>query len=141
MKRAPSVLAGLALAGLLGACGSSGTRAPDAASQTAFGVAMAQQGLWSEALFRFERAHDMEGPRSEALNNLAVASEALGRFDQALEYYREALALDPGNRDLKNNYDRFVSFYESFQPRQQPAAEEATESPDQASGETPGDPS
>jgi tetratricopeptide (TPR) repeat protein len=101
----------------LAACG--GRAAPEtAAAQLGFGVRMAERGLWSEALFRFQQAERISGGNdAEVLNNLAVASEALGRFDDALRLYREALALAPGDRDLKANYDRFVSFYESFRAR------------------------
>jgi Tfp pilus assembly protein PilF len=77
---------------------------------------MAERGLWSEALFRFERAHRLEPSSFRVLNNLAVAYEANGRFDEALATYRRALAIDPANRDLRRNYARFVEFYQSFRP-------------------------
>jgi tetratricopeptide (TPR) repeat protein len=92
---------------------SKGTGAKD---QVAFGVAMAQRGLWSEALFRFEQASGLDPRNPSILNNLAVAHEALGLFDQALDLYRQALELDPANRGLKRNYARFVEFYQSFKP-------------------------
>jgi tetratricopeptide (TPR) repeat protein len=96
-------------------CAGGGGRVKSPDEQLGFGVRMAERGLWSEALFRFEQAQRLGGGSdAQVLNNLAVAHEALGNFDQALELYRQALALDPGNRDLKANYDRFVSFYESF---------------------------
>ncbi|HEV8630517.1 MAG TPA: tetratricopeptide repeat protein [Thermoanaerobaculia bacterium] len=107
----------LALALPLAACASHGSPAT-AESQLRFGVNMAQKGLWSEAIFRFLQAQRLEGGQNpRVLNNLAVASEALGKFDQALTYYKQALVLAPGNSDLKANYDRFVSFYESFRAR------------------------
>jgi tetratricopeptide (TPR) repeat protein len=86
-------------------------------AQMAFGVDMAQRGLWNEALFRFERAGRESGSASSALNNLAVAYEAVGRFDEALATYRKALEGDPGNRALKQNYSRFLEFYQAFKPR------------------------
>ena len=108
------------LAALLG-CGGGGARTHTPEDQLQFGVQMAERGLWSEALFRFEQAQRQgQGNDAEVLNNLAVAHEALGRFDEALEHYRQALALAPGNRDLKANYDRFVSFYESFRAQTPP---------------------
>jgi tetratricopeptide (TPR) repeat protein len=99
----------------LTACGSGGQAIPvkSAGDQMSFGVAMAQRGLWSEAQFRFERA-SRSSRDVGVLNNLAVASEALGQFDEALKYYQEALALAPSDPDVRNNYNRFVSFYESF---------------------------
>jgi tetratricopeptide (TPR) repeat protein len=84
--------------------------------QLGFGVSMAQRGLWSEALFRFERAHQLDPNSFRVLNNLAVAYEANGRFDEALATYRRALALDPDDRNLRRNYARFVEFYQSFRP-------------------------
>ena len=84
--------------------------------QLAFGVEMAQRGLWSEALFRFKQANRMEPGNPRVLNNLAVAHESLGLFDQALEYYRAALEAQPENRVVRRNYARFVEFYQSFKP-------------------------
>ena len=102
---------------LLG-CGSSHRSSVTADSQVAFGVSMAQRGLWSEAYFRFQQAQRLEGGNSpRLLNNLAVASEALGKFDQALDFYKQGLTQAPGDAELKANYDRFVSFYESFRAR------------------------
>ena len=123
------------LVALLG-CGGGGGRVHTPADQLNFGVRMAERGLWSEALFRFEQAQRMGGSNdAEVLNNLAVAHEALGRFDDALGFYRQALALAPGNRDLKANYDRFVSFYESFRAQAQAAPEAGA-----AAGAAPAEP-
>lgn len=93
--------------------------------QLRFGVRMAQRGLWSEALFRFEKARDAEPGSPKVLNNIAVALEAAGRYDEALEAYREAVRLAPGNRKLEANYARFVDFYQSFQAAAAPQAPEA----------------
>ena len=136
----PSPLRLLALALLLvpaAACGGN-PRPHDAESQLRFGVQMAQRGLWSEAWFRFDRARAMGGANDpQVLNNLAVAAEALGRFDEALGYYRDALALAPGNSDLKNNYDRFVGFYEAFRAQADAAGDDAAAAPADA---TPAEP-
>jgi hypothetical protein len=102
---------------LLG-CGSSHGAVVTADSQIGFGVSMAKRGLWSEAFFRFQQAQRLEGGSTpRLLNNLAVASEALGKFDQALDFYKQGLQQAPGDPELKANYDRFVSFYESFRAR------------------------
>jgi hypothetical protein len=101
---------------LLASCGSNPSP-PGVRDQLSFGVAMAQRELWSEAHFRFAQAARSEPRNPQILNNLAVANEALGNFDAALENYRAALALAPGNAELKGNYDRFVSFYESYRAR------------------------
>ena len=91
---------------------------PGAQSQLQFGVDMAQRGLWSEALFRFRQAERLGDGRTAVLNNIAVAYEALGRFDDAQAYYKKALDRDPRNAGLKRNYSRFVEFYQSFKPDQ-----------------------
>ncbi len=78
---------------------------------------MAQRGLWREAAFRFEQARELEPNRATVWNNLAVAYEALGRFEDARQAYQRALQLDPENRLLRRNYTRFVEFYQAFRPR------------------------
>jgi type IV pilus assembly protein PilF len=88
-------------------------------TQLDFGVEMAQRGLWSEALFRFEQAGRQLPGDPRVLNNMAVAYEALGQFEKALEQYQNALKADPNNRDLRRNYSRFVEFYRAFKPDQQ----------------------
>lgn len=90
------------------------TSSPEA--QLAFGVEMAKRGLWSEALFRFKQANRKKPGNPRILNNLAVAYEALGNFEKALDFYQEAIRSDPGNRELKRNYSRFVEFYRAFKP-------------------------
>ncbi len=112
------------LAGALAGC--SGVSASGRAQeQIDFGVAMAKQGLWSEALFRFERASRLDPNDYRVLNNLAVAYEATGEFDRALDVYKQALRVQPDNRDLRRNYARFVEFYQSFHPSGEKAAEGA----------------
>lgn len=99
--------------------------APKAGSQLEFGVDMAKRGLWNEALFRFQQARRERPSDPQVLNNIAVAYEALGLFEQALEAYREALDASPGSRELRANYSRFLEFYQSFRPVEPEAAEAA----------------
>jgi Tfp pilus assembly protein PilF len=119
-----SIVAALTVAALfVAACSSSAPKAPDAApptkTQLQFGVEMAQRGLWSEALFRFRQAQAQRPQDPRVLNNLAIAHEALGQFELALQHYQDALKADPNNRDLRRNYSRFVEFYRAFKPDQQ----------------------
>lgn len=94
-----------------------GGRAPATAeSQLAFGVDMAKRGLWSEALFRFKQAERLRSGDPKILNNIAVAFEALGNFERALEYYQKAIGVDRSNSELKRNYSRFIEFYRAFKP-------------------------
>jgi Tfp pilus assembly protein PilF len=108
----------LALSLLLAASVEAREKAPRAQDQVQFGVDMAQRDLWSEALFRFRQAERLGDNRAAVLNNIAVAYEALGLFDQAQAYYKKALDVDPRNVGLKRNYSRFVEFYQSFKPDQ-----------------------
>lgn len=107
------VIAALLLASPLAA----GPAKPKSASeQMRFGVQMAQRNLWNEAYFRFQQAAALEPANPRILNNLGVASEARGRFDEALKHYQGALRLAGGDAEIKRNYARFVEFYQSFKP-------------------------
>ena len=109
--------------GLLAAagCGSSGDLArPE--TQRQFGVRMAKMNLWREAMFRFQRAVQIQPDNAMAHNNLAVALEANGEFDAAAKEYREALRLDRSNQYIQKNYSRFVEFTQRGRKRATPAA-------------------
>lgn len=100
----------------LAACGSSGNRQPDqqASAQLSFGVDMARQGLWKEALFRFTEAERLDPNNARIQSNLGVAYEASGQFDKALSSYQKALQLAPNDKGIRSNYARFVEFYQGF---------------------------
>lgn len=108
------------------ACRSSRTAGP-AAEQEDFGVRMARMSLWREAMFRFKRAVEMNPDDAMAHNNLAVAYEANGDFENAAKAYREAMRLDKSNQHIQKNYSRFVEFTTRDRRRQQrrPAAQAA----------------
>jgi Tfp pilus assembly protein PilF len=72
-----------------------------------FGIEVAQQGMWREALFRFEKAVELDPRNSSALNNLAVALEQMGEFQEARENYERALELEPDDLYIQQNYDLF----------------------------------
>ncbi|HNZ95764.1 MAG: tetratricopeptide repeat protein [Acidobacteria bacterium] len=114
-ESARRILMLMALALAMAGCGSA-RPAKDAASQARFGIEMARRGLWSEALFRFQAAGGARPDDARLLNNQAVALEALGRFDEALAAYREALRLAPENRQVRQNFNRFNEFYQGFRP-------------------------
>lgn len=126
------------------ACSSNGSKGvttggPSLNSEVDFGVSMAKRGLWAEALFRFQQA-DMDRPNDpEILNNMAVAYEAVGQFEEALETYKRALQAGPTNSDLKRNYSAFIAFYQSYRPDAEPDAGQTEDSeadePDSASEE------
>ena len=53
----------------------------DAKRQVEFGIAVAQRGLWREAIYRWERAAKIDPTYAAALNNLAIAYEHEGELD------------------------------------------------------------
>lgn len=89
------------------------------ATQENFGVDMARMNLWREALFRFNRAVEINPGDAMAHNNLAVAYEANGEFDKAAKEYREAMRLDKSNQFIQKNYSRYVEFSSRNKKRQQ----------------------
>jgi Tfp pilus assembly protein PilF len=98
-----------------------------AAEQIAFGVDMARRGLWREALFRFLEAERLDPGSPRVLCNVAVAYEAVGDFEKALEYYQRAVKADSASREIKTNYARFAEFYQSFKGKEAAPKPSATE--------------
>ena len=78
-----------------------------AKEQVEFGIQVAQRGLWKEAIYRWERATQLDPTYAAAFNNLAVAYEHEGRLQKAREAYEKALALEPANALVRQNYDLF----------------------------------
>lgn len=78
------------------------------------GFDAAEQGLWREAAFRYNRALEKSraagGEDPRVLNNLAVTAEASGEFARARELYERALALAPDDQPLKDNFTAFKSY-------------------------------
>jgi len=110
----------VALALMIGCAHQSDLSRP--AAQDNFGVQMARMNLWREAMFRFQRAVDINPSDAQAHNNLAVAYEANGDFEKARKEYLEALKLDRSNPYIQKNYSRFVEFLSRNKKRQQTAA-------------------
>jgi Tfp pilus assembly protein PilF len=92
------------------------------ATQDNFGVQMARMNLWREALFRFQRTVEINPGDAMAHNNLAVAYEANGDFENARKEYLEALKLDKSNTYIQKNYSRYVEFLSRNKKRQQQKA-------------------
>jgi len=81
-------------------------------AQVAFGIDVAQRGLWREATYRWEKAIELNPDNASARNNLAVAFEQSGEFDEANEEYERALELDSANLYIRQNYELFREAYE-----------------------------
>jgi type IV pilus assembly protein PilF len=79
----------------------------DAKEQVEFGIQVAQRGLWREAIYRWERAAQLDPSYAAAFNNLAVAYEHEGQLDKARAAYEKALALEPDNALIRQNFDLF----------------------------------
>jgi len=120
MRRSLSAAAALlgavmALSVLSGACASAARdTARRASDEMEAGYKAARRGYWQEALLRFERANVMKPQQGRILNNLAVALEAVGRYDEARATYETGLRIDPGDRNLKRNNERFKEVYASL---------------------------
>jgi Flp pilus assembly protein TadD len=79
----------------------------DAKEQVEFGIQVAQRGLWREAIYRWERATQLDPTYAPAFNNLAVAYEHEGQLDKARAAYEKAVELDPNNEMIRQNFDLF----------------------------------
>jgi tetratricopeptide (TPR) repeat protein len=89
-------------------------QAKQAKEELEFGYKAAKRGYWQEALERFEIADELTPNQPRILNNIAVALEANGRFDEARLAYQAGLALDPKNSALRKNFERFEEFFQTF---------------------------
>ena len=69
----------------------------DAKAQVNFGIQVARRGLWREAIYRWERAVQLDPTYAAAYNDLAIAYEHEGMLDEARKAYEKAVELDPGN--------------------------------------------
>jgi Flp pilus assembly protein TadD len=79
----------------------------DARAQVEFGIGMAQRGLWKEAIYRWEKAVELDPTYAAAFNNLGVAYEQEGKFDKARQAYEKATTLEQNNNMIRQNYDLF----------------------------------
>ena len=79
----------------------------DAKKQVEFGITVAQRGLWREAIYRWEKAVELDPNYAAAFNDLAIAYEHEGEFQKARAAYDKAIALDPDNPQIRQNYDLF----------------------------------
>ena len=78
-----------------------------AREQVEFGINVAQRGLWREAIYRWEKAVELDPQYAAAFNDLAIAYEHEGQLDKARKAYEKALAIEPNNANIRQNYDLF----------------------------------
>jgi Flp pilus assembly protein TadD len=91
----------------LGAAPAAADARSDAQKQVEFGIAVAQRGLWREAIYRWLRAVQIDPTYAAALNNLGIAYEHEGDLDKARAAYEKAIELEPDNTFIKQNYELF----------------------------------
>src|SRR6266550_3542761 len=76
----------------------------DARSQVEFGISVAERGLWREAIYRWEKAVELDPSYAAAYNDLAIAYEHEGQLEKARQAYEKALELEPNNTQVRQNY-------------------------------------
>lgn len=79
----------------------------DARAEVDFGVNVAQRGLWREAIYRWEKATQIDPSYAAAFNDLAIAYEHEGQLDKARKAYERALEIEPNNAQIRQNYELF----------------------------------
>src|SRR6187397_1924244 len=77
----------------------------DARAQVEFVINVAQRGLWREAIYRWEKAVELDPTYAQAYNDLAIAYEHEGQLDKARKAYEKALGLEPNNAEIKQNFE------------------------------------
>jgi len=87
----------------------------DVRGQIKYGVRAAKQDHWDEAVYRWQKALQLDPNNLMAHNNLAVAYEQMGEYELAMEEYQIAYRLNSQNSMVKNNLDRFKDFYRKYQ--------------------------
>jgi Flp pilus assembly protein TadD len=88
----------------------------DAKEQVAFGINVAQRGLWREAIYRWEKAVEIDPTYAAAHNDLAIAYEHEGQLDKARKAYEKALDLDPNNVQIRQNFELFKEINDRTSP-------------------------
>lgn len=126
-------LGGLLVLGSLSGCSSANVDLSEAKGQMKVGSESARAGLWREAMFRFNRAVEMDPNNALAYNNLGVAYESNGEFDKARDAYLNALRLDRGNPYIQKNYSRFSEFYQRFSKTEEKDKEGKSENDEEKS--------
>ena len=92
----------------------------DAKAQVEFGIAVAQRGLWKEALYRWVRATQIDPTYAAGFNNLGVGYEHEGLLDKAAEAYEQALKLEPNNALMRQNFELFKEIHDRTNQSQTP---------------------
>jgi Flp pilus assembly protein TadD len=110
-KKSASALVLAALV-FLGHC-----RPPAGPVEIHLGIAAFQNDRWEEAIALWTKALTAEPSSAAAHNNLAVAYEKKGLWDEARKEYAAALKLLPDNPYIKENFRRFSENRDAFRKK------------------------
>jgi Flp pilus assembly protein TadD len=103
---------------VVSACLSSGACARGLATvPLSAGVAAASEERWEDAVRYWQKVLEQNPGSAAAHNNLAVACEKRGNLEEAGREYAAALRLDPGNAEIKGNYESFKARLEAGRGR------------------------
>ena len=122
--RARSLLAVLVLIALSGVAYADARS--DAKAQVEFGISVATRGLWKEAIYRWERATQIDPTYAAAFNNLAVAYEHEGMLEKAAAAYERALKLEPNNSMVRQNFELFKEIHDRTNQQNQSPSQSST---------------
>src|SRR5207245_9977079 len=75
----------------------------DAKAEVEFGINVAQRGLWREAIYRWEKAVEIDPTYAAAFNDLAIAYEHEGQLEKAREADEKAREIAPSNSQIPQN--------------------------------------
>ena len=106
------VVASVAAVAVASAVPASADTRREAKSQVEFGINVAQRGLWREAIYRWEKAVQIDPAYAAAYNDLAIAYEHEGMLDKARKAYEKALEIDPNNSQIRQNYELFKEIHD-----------------------------
>ena len=92
----------------------------DAKEQVEFGISVAQKGLWKEAIYRWERATQIDPSYAAAFNDLAIGYEHEGLLEKAGAAYERALKIEPNNPMVRQNFELFKEIHDRTNQSQTP---------------------
>lgn len=101
MKKWLGVIIAAAL--LLGACASGRV---SFRGDFDFANKLAENGLWQEAYYRWQRVLAQGMDTAAVHNNMALALEKMARWAEAEAEYQKALKLAPTDSHIKGNYEK-----------------------------------
>lgn len=93
----------------------SSCQTPHPKTQLHFGIFAAQNDLWDESIYRWKKVIEATPQSAAAHNNLAVAYEKKGLWEQARNEYETALKLDPKNEHIQANFNKFKEIHDKKQ--------------------------